>query len=112
MRPRALLDDLRRRGFTLWLDNDKIRFKGTQEPLSPDLLAELKSNKPDLIRILADENPSPCATHFGDEGPPKPYLTQFGNLAIPFESDPRYHWWKPGGRKPSEVQEELKRLVN
>jgi len=99
MRPRTLLDDLRRLGFTLWLENNKIRFKGTRDPLTPELLAELKSNKPDLIRILEDENPAP-------------YKTRFGDLAIPLDSDPRYHWWKPGGRKPSEVREELKRLVN
>ena len=100
MRPRTLLDDLRRRGFTLWLDNDNIRFRGTREPLTTELLAEMKSNKPDLIRILADESP------------PKPYLNQLGDLVIPFESDPRYHWWKPGGLRTWEIQEELKRLVN
>jgi len=99
MRPRALLDALRRRGFTLWLENDKIRFEGTREPLTPDQLAELKSNKPDLIRILADESPAP-------------YTTQFGDLVIPFDSDPRYHWWKPGSRRSWEIREELKRLVN
>ena len=58
MKPRVLLDDLRRRGFTLWLKNDKIRFKGTREPLTTELLAERKSIKPNLIRILADESPS------------------------------------------------------
>ncbi len=65
MKPKVLLDDLRRRGFTLWIENDKIRFRGTREPLPPDLLAELKSNKPDLIRILEDERPAPYTPQMG-----------------------------------------------
>ena len=25
-----------------------------------------------------------------------PYLTPGGDLVIPFDSDPKYHWWKSG----------------
>ena len=25
-----------------------------------------------------------------------PYLTPGGTLVIPFDSDPKYHWWKAG----------------
>ncbi len=47
------------------------------------------------------------------ENQPKPYLTLSGDLAIPFDSDPRYHWWKPGSRRSWEIKEELlKQLVN
>jgi hypothetical protein len=47
------------------------------------------------------------------ENQTKPYLTLSGDLAIPFDSDPRYHWWKPGGRRFWEIKEELlKQLVN
>ena len=46
------------------------------------------------------------------ENQPKPYLTQFGDLVIPFDSDPRFHWWKPGGLKSSELLDQIKRLVN
>lgn len=28
----------------------------------------------------------------------KPYITSFGILVIPWTSDPRYHYWKPGGQ--------------
>lgn len=33
-----------------------------------------------------------------DNGRPlrKPYLTADGTLVIPFDSDPKYHWWKGG----------------
>jgi hypothetical protein len=27
---------------------------------------------------------------------PLPYLTPSGTLVIPFDSDPKYHWWKTG----------------
>jgi len=26
----------------------------------------------------------------------QPYLTAGGDLVIPFDSDPKYHWWKGG----------------
>jgi hypothetical protein len=26
----------------------------------------------------------------------QPYLTVGGDLVIPFDSDPKYHWWKGG----------------
>lgn len=33
-----------------------------------------------------------------DNGRPlrKPYLAADGTLVIPFDSDPKYHWWKGG----------------
>ena len=111
MRPRALLDDLRRRGFTLWLEDDKIRFRGTREPLTHDLLAGLKSNKPDLVQILAGESSESCIPLMGYKS--NPYITQTGDLVIPFDSDPKYHWWKPGSLRSWEIRDELKkRLVN
>jgi len=112
MRPRVLLDDLRRRGFTLWIANDRIRYKGTREPLTPDLLAELKSNKPDLIRILEDERPAPLTTQMGHEGTNEPYLTQSGDMVIPFSSDIRFRWWRPGSQRSWDIREQLKRRVN
>jgi hypothetical protein len=30
------------------------------------------------------------------EQPRKPYFTADGTLRIPFDSDPKYHWWKGG----------------
>jgi len=100
MSPMLLLDDLRRRGFTLWVENDKIRFRGTREPLATELLAELKSNKLDLIRILADESL------------PRPYLNRVGDLMIPFNCDPKYQWWVDG-QSIRETKEEIRRnLVN
>ena len=89
MNVKSLLGELRMRGVTLWPDGDQIRIKGTGEPLSPELLADLKSYKPEIMQALKEEQP-------------QPYLNQQGDLVISFDSDPRYRWWHPGGMKLSE----------
>jgi hypothetical protein len=38
----------------------------------------------------------------------KPYLTAGGVLGIPFDSDPKYHWWK-GGQSVAETRAEVER---
>lgn len=100
MKPKIIIDDLRKRGFDLWVERDKIRFMGTTEPMTQEMLAELKSNKPELIRILKSEQPTP-------------YLNDQGDLVIPFGSDPVFHWWKTGSLRPWKIRDELKkRMVN
>jgi len=37
---------------------------------------------------------------------PKPLITPEGDLSIPFDSDPKYHWWK-NGRSIKSIQEEI-----
>jgi len=39
--------------------------------------------------------------------PPKPFLTTGGDLSIPFDSDPKYHWWKPGGQSVEQTRAEV-----
>jgi hypothetical protein len=39
---------------------------------------------------------------------PKPYVNADGTLVIPMNSDPKYHWWKPGGQKLAKTVEELR----
>jgi hypothetical protein len=39
---------------------------------------------------------------------PKPYFTADGTLVIPFNSDQKYHYWKPGGQKLDKTREELR----
>jgi hypothetical protein len=50
--------------------------------LSDSLKKELTAFKPDLIRILRNNS--------------KPYVDEHGILIIPFDSDPKYHWWASG----------------
>lgn len=40
----------------------------------------------------------------------KPYLNDNGDLVIPFDSDPRFHWWN-GGQSARQTREELKRSL-
>jgi hypothetical protein len=37
-----------------------------------------------------------------------PYIDSNGNLRIPFDSDPKYHWWKRCGQSLLETLRELK----
>ena len=36
-----------------------------------------------------------------------PYITPSGDLGIPFNCPPRFHWWKEGGMTPSETRRYL-----
>ena len=38
---------------------------------------------------------------------PLPYLTPGGTLVIPFDSDPKYHWWKPGGQSVKQTRADV-----
>jgi hypothetical protein len=64
----------------------KIR---SPEPLPEALREELKRRKPELLRLLS-----------------RPYLTDTGELRIPFTADRRYHWWN-GGQSLAETLSEL-----
>jgi hypothetical protein len=49
--------------------------------------------------VAAEEKPEPgVVQEVGATGKPwrLPYLTPGGTLVIPFDSDPKYHWWKGG----------------
>ncbi len=39
----------------------------------------------------------------------EPYVTSFGTLIIPFNSDKKYHYWKPGGQSLCDTLRELGR---
>ena len=39
-----------------------------------------------------------------------PYLTPGGTLVIPFDSDPKYHWWKTGQSVEQTRSEVLARI--
>ena len=36
-----------------------------------------------------------------------PFLTADGTLSIPFDSDPKYHWWKLGGQSVEQTRAEV-----
>jgi hypothetical protein len=37
----------------------------------------------------------------------RPHLNGRDELLIPFNSDPKYHWWKPGGQSIAQTLTEL-----
>ena len=99
MSPEVFLMDLRNRGFELHADGGKLHCRGTLEPLTSEMLVELKEHKPEFIHLLESEKPVP-------------YFNSQGDLMIPFDCDPKYQWWV-GGQSVRETKEEIRRnLVN
>jgi len=89
-----VLSDLQRGGYTLWIDGDRLKCRGTISPITDDLLGALRDNKQELIVLLK-------------AGQPRPYFDMRGGLVIPFSSDPIYHWWN-GGQSVSETCEQIR----
>jgi TubC N-terminal docking domain len=59
--------------------------------LSDDLREALQQQKAEVLALLS-----------------RPYLNAQGELIIPCESDPKYHYWKPGGQSLAVTLLELK----
>ncbi len=51
-----LLENLSAKNVELWVDRDKLRYRAPEKLLSPELLAEIKQYKPEIIRILSQGN--------------------------------------------------------
>lgn len=71
MSARELLAEVARFGGTLTRDGDVLRVRAP-EPLPDELMARLRANKPDLLRLLADEQHESAAGE-------KATLTNYGN---------------------------------
>ena len=41
----------------------------------------------------------------------RPFLQPNGQLVIPFDSDPKYHWWKDGKMNLSEIKKETEGII-
>ena len=69
-------------------------------------------NAPGTSELQAERTePTPVPIQAASEDTPKshePFITKGGALTIPFESDPRYHWWN-GGQSLAETMAELTR---
>ena len=57
--PRAFLQQLRRSGVALWVEENKLRCQGSTSILTPGILQLLQEMKPELIRVI-QEPPKPC----------------------------------------------------
>ncbi|AUT02008.1 non-ribosomal peptide synthetase [Nostoc sp. CENA543] len=47
-----LLSELRQRDVKLWLEGDRLRYRAAKDSLTPELLAELKAQKSEIINFL------------------------------------------------------------
>ncbi len=52
----GLLDQLRQRQVTVWLENDRLRYRAPKNTLEPELLAELKARKAEILTFLKQAN--------------------------------------------------------
>ena len=48
----ALLEGLHRQGVRLWLEGDELRLRGSKRVLTPETLACLKEQKPEIVALL------------------------------------------------------------
>jgi len=69
--------------------NGKIRIEASK-PLPGKLVEAARKHKKEILELLS-----------------KPRLDAHGRLVIPFDADPKYHWWA-GGQSIRETLQELK----
>ncbi|MCA1716263.1 MAG: hypothetical protein LC781_05155 [Actinobacteria bacterium] len=61
-----MLEDLTGRGVKLWREGDELRGRGPKKTLTPEVLAQLKEHKQEILRTLSgDVTPHPPATPSG-----------------------------------------------
>jgi hypothetical protein len=84
-----LVDTLQQRGFTLIpLPEGKLAVKPADR-LTDDLRQHIRQCKAEVVALLT-----------------RPHINARGELIIPFNADPRYHWWA-GGQSIRETLREL-----
>ena len=92
-----LIREIEKVGASIGLDTDcaTLRIEAPRGALTSEQKDELAIHKQDIIQILKDI-----------QAANQPYINEHGVLVIPFDSDPRYHWWA-GGQSVLETLREL-----
>lgn len=88
-----LLSDLQQKGFMLTLRPEGKLAVKPAEKLTDALREQLQQRKVEIPSLLTTLT--------------TPYIKNRGEFIIPFESDPRYQYWKPGGQSLAETLTEL-----
>jgi len=83
-------------GFIRLKDNDRLRIEAPKGTLTSDIKDAVTLNKKEIIKKLKDT-----------QKVNKPFINKHGILVIPFQSNPKYHWWA-GGQPILETLRELK----
>ena len=53
----TLLEDLTRHGVKLWTEGGELRCRGPKKTLTPEVLAQLKEHKPEILKRLTPPAP-------------------------------------------------------
>jgi len=98
-----ILADLKALGYSITLEGENIRLRylgiGTQPAEAGPLIEVLKVQKAEAVEYLKAQRPLPT-------------LDEHGSLErLPFDSDPRFHWWN-GGQSAEETEKELRKLLH
>ena len=56
MTPFELLEDLKKRNISIYLVGKKIKLKGEEETLTPDLIDTIREHKPELVKYLSQRS--------------------------------------------------------
>lgn len=81
MQAQELFKNLYSRGFTVTAEDDRL-FVTPRARLTPEDAEAITAHKPALLDLLRSMS--------------APSITEAGDLHIPFNSHPRYHWWSGG----------------
>ena len=92
-----LIREIEKVGASIGLDTDcaTLRIEAPRGALTSEQKDELAIHKQDIIQILKDIQKAN-----------QPYINEHGVLVIPFDGDPKYHWWA-GGQSVLETLQEL-----
>jgi len=93
-----ILADLKALGYSITLEGENIRLRyvgiGEQPTEAQPFIQMLKDHKAEAVEYLK-------------QAQPLPYLDLDGSVVIPFNSDPRFHYWH-GGQSIATTEEEVK----
>lgn len=87
-----IVSKIEEEGLDIRIKNGKLM---VHRSVSPSMLALIRKHKEELIEYFAFS-----------ENFPEPYIRTSGDLVIPFDSHPRYHWWR-GGQSISQTRTEF-----
>ena len=77
-------------------DDSRLRIEAPRGSLTSEIKDALTLSKKEIIKELKDTQEAN-----------KPYIDKYGVLVIPFDSEPKYHWWA-GGQTILETLRELR----
>ena len=67
------------------IENGGLRIEAPKGTLTDDMKSALTVHKQDILQTLRNI-----------QAANKPYINEQGILVIPFDSEPRFHWWADG----------------